>query len=83
MLRDELTFDRVPFSSTKRGALFFSGGGSKSLRHRQQKRLWRRPLLRGFFEGETWTATGRAREDETLSIMLKLYQHDRDAQEVA
>lgn len=31
MLRDELTFDRVPFFSTKRGALAFSGSGSDSL----------------------------------------------------
>lgn len=58
MLRGELTFDRVPFSSTKRGELFFSGSGSDSLRHRQQKRLSRRPLRRGFLEVETSLAPG-------------------------
>ena len=52
----KLTF--VPFSSTKRGALFFSGGGSDSLRHRQQKKLLKRPLLRGFFEEEASLAPG-------------------------
>lgn len=66
LLWDELTFERVPFSSTKRGALFFSGGGSDSLLHRQQKRLWKRPLLRGFFEGGTWEAPGTEQERRNI-----------------
>lgn len=66
VLRHELTFERVPFSSTKRGALFFSGGGSDSLLHRQQKRLWKRPLLRGFFEGGTWEAPGTEQERRNI-----------------
>ena len=66
LLGDELTFERVPFSSTKRGALLFSGGGSDSLLHRQQKRLWKRPLLRGFFEGGTWEAPGTEQERRNI-----------------
>lgn len=31
MLKDELTFDKLPFSSTKRGALLLTGSGSDSL----------------------------------------------------
>lgn len=49
------TLDTVPFSSTSRGALLLTGGGSGWSRHRQQNRLEKRPLLRGFLvdtEGE-------------------------------
>lgn len=40
--------ETVPFSSTSRGALLLTGWGSGWSRHRQQKRLEKKPLLRGF-----------------------------------
>lgn len=49
-LVNSATLDRVPFSSTKSGALLLTGGGSGWSRHRQQNRLEKRPLLRGFLE---------------------------------
>lgn len=42
------TLETLPFSSTSRGALLLTGGGSGWSRHRQQKRLENKPLLRGF-----------------------------------
>lgn len=42
------TLETVPFSSTSRGALLLTGWGSGWSRHRQQKKLEKRPLLRGF-----------------------------------
>lgn len=42
--------ETVPFSSTSRGALLLTGGGSGWSRHRQQKRLEKRPPLLGFLE---------------------------------
>lgn len=42
------TLETVPFSSTSRGALLLTGWGSGWSRHRQQKRLEKKPLLRGF-----------------------------------
>lgn len=47
---DERTLESVPFSSTSRGALLLTGGGSGWSRHRQHKRLEKRPRLRGFVE---------------------------------
>lgn len=43
------TLETVPFSSTSRGALLLTGWGSGWSRHRQQKKLERKPLLRGFW----------------------------------
>lgn len=45
-----LTFEMVPFSSTSSGALLLTGTWSVSSWQRQQKRLWKMPRLRGFFE---------------------------------
>lgn len=42
------TLETVPFSSTSRGALLLTGRGSGWSRHRQQKKLEKKPLLRGF-----------------------------------
>jgi len=42
--------ETVPFSSTSRGALLLTGWGSGASRHRQQKRLEKRPLRLGFLE---------------------------------
>lgn len=46
----EHTLETVPFSSTSRGALLLTGGGSGWSRHRQQNRLEKRPPLLGFLE---------------------------------
>ena len=48
-----LTFVRVPFSSTNRGALLLTGGEAASLLQRQQKRLRKIPRPLGFLDGET------------------------------
>jgi hypothetical protein len=40
----------APFSSTSRGAPLWAGRGSPSSRQTQQKREWRMPRLRGFWE---------------------------------
>lgn len=76
MSKEELTFDKLPFLSTARGVSYFTGIGSDFLLHRQQRRLWRSPLLRAFFEGEAWISPGTWKDREKThwqSLILYYY----------
>lgn len=54
------TLGMVPFSSTSRGAPLWAGRGSPSSRQTQQKREWRMPRLRGFWEtADFWSPEAR------------------------
>lgn len=62
------TLETVPFSSTNRGALLLTGWGSGWSRHRQQKRLEKRPLLLGFLEDREGEDPAEEEEDVTTLI---------------
>lgn len=57
--------ETVPFSSTSRGALLLTGGGSGWSRHRQQEKMEKKPPLLGFLEDREGEEP--AEEEEAVS----------------
>lgn len=62
--------ETVPFSSTSRGALLLTGGGSGWSRHRQQKRLENRPLLLGLVEDREGDEPAEDEEDNKMILVF-------------